>query len=766
MSVNLLPDRVALRLGEVSPRDIRAPRTVVYIDSVATGRLQQAARLDTRPVYETDSDAQSASLATVQEAFGSLAPMRTAAGPRARGKPLPASLAFLGAGAVSHLLSMPSSDFAHLRAVTQRVVQHAMNGDIRQGTHDLQDADTVAAASAAQALPPADAAIASRIAARAIRPERTIDPERTEQARDAAERAVPMQYHRIARGDKIISSGDTVTQETLDKFAAVGLLNPRLDVTTGAMVCLLAAFMVLLVLVVVARTLPALYRDTRRLALLAVIALLSVLGLKVGASMLGLSFSSGQLGYLGMMSVAAAGMLVAALLDVQLAVLVAALLSVQSGLIMNHEIRFTIMTLMSSLVGIFSVSLARTRSGLLLVTAALAGTNLALVWLLGILLRDSLPELLTGSAWAVGSAAFATFMFWIGALVLERPFGILTPATLLDLSSIDQPLLRELCAVAPGTYAHSMLVGTLADAGAQTIGANALLCRVSGFYHDIGKMRRPEFFIENQQHENVHGRLSASLSALIITAHVRDGLEMAAANRLPREIRDAIAQHHGTTLIRYFYHRALTDCGGTDEAPPGLEERFRYPGPKPQTRESAIVMLADSVEAAARCLQKPNPERLEALIAGIVREKIEDGQFDDCSITFRDVKAVSDAFLHVLAAMMHHRIDYPDPLPRGASGMPMEVVRADLKPEPPELELPMAAGGLAHSGELPYPDDDPPANRPANAEAAEPHHLYAHSDYQQESVSHSGSRSAARRRVRAARGAPTGDGGIERRVDE
>jgi putative nucleotidyltransferase with HDIG domain len=227
-----------------------------------------------------------------------------------------------------------------------------------------------------------------------------------------------------------------------------------------------------------------------------------------------------------------------------------------------------------------------------------------------------------------------------------------------------------------------MMVGTLAEAGAQAIGADALLCRVGGYYHDIGKMKRPEFFVENQRRENVHGRLSPSLSALIIIAHVRDGVEMAKEHKLPPEVVDFIAQHHGTTLIRYFYNQALMDNGGSDLAPPGLEERYRYPGPKPQTRETAIVMMADTVEAATRCLNRPTPETLQAEIERLAREKMEDGQFDECPLTFQDVTAVSQAFLRVLTAMMHGRIDYPPVPPRTASGMPMEVVRPDLRPEP------------------------------------------------------------------------------------
>jgi putative nucleotidyltransferase with HDIG domain len=406
------------------------------------------------------------------------------------------------------------------------------------------------------------------------------------------------------------------------------------------------------------------------------------------------------------MSVAAAGMLVSVLLDMHLAVLVVALLAVQSGLIMNHEIRFTVMTLLSSLVGIMSVGNVRSKSNLPATTAALAGTNLCLVWLLGLLLKDPLPELLSGSAWAVGSAVFAVFLYWFGLLVLERPFGILTHTALLELSAFDRPLLKDLCTVAPGTYAHSIMVGTLAEAGAQAVGADALLCRVAGYYHDIGKMKMPDFFVENQRRgDNVHGRLSASLSALIITAHVRDGVQMAQEARLPVEIRDIIEQHHGTTLISYFYHQALMDCSG--ETPIGLEERFRYPGPKPQTREAAVVMMADSVEAATRSLEKPSRERLEAEVSRIIQGKIEDHQLDECDLTFHDINVISEAFLHVLAAMMHGRIAYPAALPQNATGKPMEVRRPDLTPEMPMLTLPFIPVSIQPlAGELALADGD------------------------------------------------------------
>jgi putative nucleotidyltransferase with HDIG domain len=692
MSVNLIPDRVSLHKGDISRRDVRASRTVLYVNSAKTALYQQAARLNARPAYDRDERAAPNAVRIAQEFFDKVEAERATVARRAKERAasldqaatrLQLAYTSLSRPQAQSLLTLSPGLLQKMRDVTVSRVRMAMMMDIHDKydlahpSRDLAHAQEDVTGAAKSTFSPESSTVVSEVARLALRPNLLFNEQRTEAAQDLAARQVQPAYEQISPGDKIIGVGEVVTQDHIDKFTALGLVNPHLSLQAGIGVCALAAVMVLLVVYFIGRTLPKLFHDTRRLTLLAVIVLISVFGLKIGGTLFGLSFSLFQIGYMGMMTVVAAGMLVSVLLDMQLAVLIVALLAVQSGLIMNHEIRFTVMTLMSSLVGIFAVGHVRQKTNLPVITAVLALANLVVVWLTGMIQRDAMQELVTGSAWAIGSAAFATFLYWFGILALERPFGILTHTTLLEMSAADRPLLRQLCTVAPGTYAHSMMVGSLAEAGAQAIGADALLCRVGGYYHDIGKMRRPEFFIENQRDGNVHGRLSPSLSALIITAHVRDGLEIAQEHRLPKEIRDIIAEHHGTTLIRYFYHQALTDCGGTDEAPPGLEERFRYAGPKPQAREAAIVMLADSVEAAARCLHQPSRASLGRLISDIIRDKMEDGQFDECRLTFREVKLITDAFLHVLTAMMHARIDYPKESARTATSLPMELVRAD-----------------------------------------------------------------------------------------
>jgi hypothetical protein len=399
-------------------------------------------------------------------------------------------------------------------------------------------------------------------------------------------------------------------------------------------------------------------------------------------------------------------MLVSALLDVSLGVLITSLLAVQSGLIMNHEIRFAVMSLVSGLVGIHTMTGRRQRMQLPRATLAIAATNVAMVWVLGGLLGDTLREVLTGTIWAGASAAFAIPLFWFGLAVLEKPFGILTEVWLLELSASEHPLLRELCLTAPGTYAHSIMVGNLAEGAAEAIGANALFCRVASYYHDVGKIRRPHCFVENQRAGNIHDRLNPSLSALVIAAHVRDGLELAEEHRLPPQIRDVIREHHGTGLIRYFYHQALIESGGAP-SDPVLEQHFRYDGPRPRTRESGIIMLSDCVEAAARCLNHPSPGGIHSLVAGIIRDKLADGQLDDCDLTLRDLHTVEEAFARILSAMLHARVDYPD-LTQGAGGTEAEAVVtcevAHAGPDPQQFEqappdqpdAPGGSGGPRH----------------------------------------------------------------------
>jgi hypothetical protein len=223
--------------------------------------------------------------------------------------------------------------------------------------------------------------------------------------------------------------------------------------------------------------------------------------------------------------------------------------------------------------------------------------------------------------------------------------------------------MKRLLMEAPGTYSHSIFTGNIASTAADVIGADALLVRVASYYHDIGKIKRAHFFVENQHVENVHDRLNPSLSALVIRSHIKDGLDLAREYRLPPLVCELMSQHHGTSLVRYFFSQAAMGSSGSTTA---LEQQFRYEGTKPQTKEAALLMLADAVEAASRTLSRPSPGQIEGLVQGIIDEKLSDGQLDESEITFKEISRIRDSFIRTLTSMMHSRIEYPE-LP-GAEG--------------------------------------------------------------------------------------------------
>ena len=283
------------------------------------------------------------------------------------------------------------------------------------------------------------------------------------------------------------------------------------------------------------------------------------------------------------------------------------------------------------------------------------------------------------SAFAVGNG-IVTAMIVGGALpILEQLFQITTDVSWLEASDLNHPLLRRMTIEAPGTYHHSLVVANLAEAAAETIGANATLCRVCSYFHDVGKLVKPEYFTENMSFErNPHDDLAPTMSALIILAHVKEGVDLALKHKLNHRIIDIIQEHHGTSLVYYFYQRALQQqedarAGGKitnireEDIPEVREESFRYSGPKPQTKESAIISLADIVESASRSLEKPTPQKIEQLVNELIEERIADGQLDECDLTLGDLRIIAERFRFTLMTMLHTRIAYPKPESKFAS---------------------------------------------------------------------------------------------------
>ncbi len=309
----------------------------------------------------------------------------------------------------------------------------------------------------------------------------------------------------------------------------------------------------------------------------------------------------------------------------------------------------------------------RIRSRTKLVNVGLAVAMIVFPTVIGVqyLLGQPLDvPLLTDAVWFAGGAGISGLIMTALLPFLERWFDIQTDISLLELSDANHPLLKDLVQRAPGTYNHSINVASISEAAAEAIGANGLLCRVGAYFHDVGKLRKPEYFIENQAGGvNKHDELVPTMSTLVIIAHVKDGAEIARKHRLPNRIIDLIEQHHGTTLVEFFFKRAeqqQAEKQDSESSPEVDEADYRYPGPKPQTTEAAVLMLADTVESASRVLREPAPSRIESLVQVITKKKMEDGQFDECPITIKQLKAVQNSLIKSLNAMYHARVKYPE----------------------------------------------------------------------------------------------------------
>jgi putative nucleotidyltransferase with HDIG domain len=333
-------------------------------------------------------------------------------------------------------------------------------------------------------------------------------------------------------------------------------------------------------------------------------------------------------------------------------------LGILSTLMVTDEVTFLLFGLVGAIVGAFSIRRTQDRTTFFRVgcwvTLANVLTIIAFLPIYGWSAPGLASDLVASVVNGVLVALFASTLL----PVLEYLFETATDLKLLELSNLNQPLLKQLMKTAAGTYHHSLMMGELSEAASEAIGGNSLLCRVGAYYHDIGKVKKPAYFIENQMDAaNRHDKLSPHLSSLILISHVKDGIEMALEHRLPPAIVDLIPQHHGTRLVTYFYEKAK------ESQDPNLgevkEEDYRYPGPKPQTREAGILMLADAVEAAARTLTDPTPARVQGLVQRIVNTIFIEGELSECDLTLRDLHRMAKAFVRVLTAVHHRRVDYP-----------------------------------------------------------------------------------------------------------
>lgn len=497
-------------------------------------------------------------------------------------------------------------------------------------------------------------------------------------------------------GDVIVGEGQVVSQGNLDRIKGAGLLDNEFglpEMLSGALMAGVSAAMLGFYLYLFQ---PREVAGVRRLFLLGLLVVLWVAAVKVFFS---LTLPDSDRLYLGyMLPVAAAPMLVASLLDGGLSVVVAAIVALLASFAAFHmpdarnaissgptdSLQMFSAIMLSSLAGIFAV-----RDADQVNNYATAGVSVALVsfvslfafWLL---LPDRAGVDLVWMLVASGVAGLGSVIIMMGgSYILGAAFGVATRIQLMELAQLTHPLLRDLQERAPGTFHHSVIVGNLAERAADLTGADSLLVRVGAYFHDIGKIAKPAFYIENQAGgENPHDRLDPNTSAKMVSEHVRAGMKLTAKHRIPARVRAFVPEHHGTRLVTYFYRKASAEDPNVDA------ERFRYPGPKPQSKETAIVMLADSVEAVVRASKDRSHEKIDELVDVIVNERMQEGQLDESDLTLRDLRTISESFKATLRGIYHPRIEYPAPTTAELAATGAGAGMAYLKPPSEPVEAP------------------------------------------------------------------------------
>ncbi len=489
-----------------------------------------------------------------------------------------------------------------------------------------------------------------------LSPNLVYDHETTEKRRQALLDEIQPYKVRIYRGERIVAKNERVTAAHAERLAALAQIRAQQrDSENVAGYFLPIGGRLLFAIFCVAGMALHFYHFRRRyLRRSAVILLISLLWLFVLASsrvamMMGWPF-------LYLIPIPLVAILITVLVDLGTSLVSTVFLSLLVGVVTGFNFPVFVVGLAVGMVSAYSVRTVRRRYDFY--RPALYGS---LAYLLAVVVIESMrytetEHIIMAAGYGMINAIVSAILC-VGFLpVFESLFGFTTDLTLLELSNFNHPLLKRLSLEAPGTYHHSIVIGNLAEAAAEAIGANALLARVGAYYHDIGKMEKPEYFIENLRHtKSKHDKLSPSMSALILERHVKGGKELALEHNLPDAVIDFIEQHHGTTVMTFFYHKALKQSPDEDVT----EEEYRYPGPKPQTRETAILMLADSVEAVTRTLEDPKPGRVRAAIEKVVTDKFLAGQLEECNLTLRDLHRIQEAFLKILLGVFHQRIDYP-----------------------------------------------------------------------------------------------------------
>ncbi|MCF8008507.1 MAG: HDIG domain-containing protein [Halanaerobiales bacterium] len=662
LSFNFFPNQIDLEVGQVSRTDIVAPRAVTFVDQTKTEQLREIAVESASKVYEEDKSINRKILNNINNIFNTILNTKTEIinlnGSQFNNQVLNEIKSNNNLNvSISDLSLLIRADLSKIEALRDKateIIEEILQERIFP-ENIIEIRNRINQLALETNFEREYRLVLVNILTNNIEPNMILDLDATEQRQQEALREVEPVKRTILKGENIIRKGDIVTRDDIQVLEALGLRKPKINYVNLLGVLVTLTVLLFLLGYYIKYYEKEIWNNLNLIILIETLIILILLLAKIISI-----FQPIYIVYL--VPAATVSILITVLINTQIALVVTTFISLLIAMIFGNLFIAAAVVFVGGLVGIINASKVNQRTDLIK-----AGFNVSItlvIFVAGVTLIDltnNWTELLWSTSMAILNGVFVAILANGLLPYLENIFDLTSSVKLLELSNPSHPLLKRLLVEAPGTYHHSIIVGNLAENAADKIGANSLLTRVGAYFHDIGKLKRPYFFSDNQfGGDNPHSKTSPNLSALIIKSHVKDGIDFANKYNLPKVIKDIIIQHQGTGLISFFYKQAV------EESKHGniKESDFRYDGPKPKSKEAAIIMLADTVEAAVRSknFSKNNHNRIELFVKELIREKLNDGQLDESALTLHELDLIAESFVQILTGIYHQRIEYPDNL--------------------------------------------------------------------------------------------------------
>ena len=647
-----IPGRQPLKAGDTAPETIKAPRRATYVSQTRTRAARDSAAAQVPNAYDFDASILRQMRGRAAELLRSISAIRgdSTVPEEQRRLQIVRLEPGLTAASVNAALSMKEDDWLAVNAEALRILDENVRDRI--AGEDLAQRRAAAIAQINPALSPLQQMLVADVISLYTRPNVLVNQAETDRARQTARERVPAVQVTVERGDVVVRQSDVITAEDVEKLEALGLGTRAFELQSAAGVIVFCALLAVLLGVYLSTFhVHDLIERPRSLLLVGLLVVGTLVALKLivpGRPWVAYAFPA-----------SIASMLISNLISTRLALVIGLFIALLSSPVFAYSFEMACLGMIECFVGALATRRIERLNAFFLAGVQVALANFAVVLTFRLINQDydavgmanlGLAALVNGLLAAI--LTMGTFSI-VGSL-----FGLTTMLQLLELAHPSQPLLRRLLTDAPGTYHHSIIVGNLAERAAEQIGVDSLLVRVGAYYHDIGKLHRPYYFAENQfEGENIHDRLRPEASAAALIDHVTHGLELARQYGLPAAVRAYISQHHGTRLASFFYRKAVK-LAGTDHVD---EAAFRYPGPRPRSKGTALVMLADTVEASVRAASSRSAQSLEQLVERAINERVLEGELDECDLTLKDLEVIKRSFIKQLQGVYHPRIEYPEP---------------------------------------------------------------------------------------------------------